>query len=104
VRVIPAEGGASRVVVAAADPGQDPAPHWIEWSPDARTIYFKTVGPQGRSAIFAVPAQGGTPRPVLVFPDPARQSPRTEFAVGPGYLYFTMGHHEGDIWALELAR
>jgi hypothetical protein len=51
-----------------------------------------------------VPAKGGTPEPVLVFPDLARQSPRTEFAVDQHFLYFTLGTHEADIWSLELKR
>jgi Tol biopolymer transport system component len=102
VKVIPAEGGEPRTVVPESDPAKEPAPHWMEWSPDGRTIYFKTLDPDGRSTIFSVPAAGGTPRPVLMFPDPARQSPRTEFATDGRFLYFTLGSLEADISVLEL--
>jgi serine/threonine-protein kinase len=102
VAVVSAQGGEARIVVPEADPSREPVPHWVAWSPDGRTIYYKTISPDGTSTIHAVAAGGGRPRLVVTFPDPARQSPRTEFATDGSYLYFTLGAHEADIWALAM--
>lgn len=104
VAVVPADGGPARTVVPPADPAREAAPHWVAWSRDSRIIYYKTLAPDGTSAIFAVPVEGGAPRPVVIFPDPSRQSSRTEFAVDGRLIYFTLASHEADIWTLELRR
>jgi serine/threonine-protein kinase len=89
-------------VLVQARPGVYPTPRYSCWMPDGRTVLYKADDERGRSSIWAVALDGGTPRRVIHFDDPARPSSRREFATDGTQLYFTIAAHESDIWLMEL--
>ncbi|MBI4520145.1 MAG: PD40 domain-containing protein, partial [Gemmatimonadetes bacterium] len=78
------------------------APQFEAWSPDGQTMYFNALSRDGVRAYFAVPATGGTPRPLVRFDDPTRPSGRPEFATDGTYLYFTIDNRQADIWVMSV--
>ncbi len=79
-------------------------PLFPAWSSDSRTVYYNAVDDLQQSSIWAIPASGGTPRILVKFDDPARQSHRSEFASDGRFFFFTISKYESDIWKMELAR
>jgi serine/threonine-protein kinase len=71
------------------------------WSPDGRSIYFKSHDPSGRASIWMVAADGGTPRLVTFFDDPARPSSRFNWAIGAGRLFFAIDERQSDVWVID---
>jgi Tol biopolymer transport system component len=98
------DGGQPRPLVDAADPATDPVPLLAQWAPDGRTVYYKALDRDGIATFWAVPAAGGRPRLVARLDDPARPSPRAEFATDGERLYFTIAERESDLWRMETAR
>ena len=99
--VEPAAGGEPRLVYETGARG--PRPEQIHWSPDSRTLYFKSHDASGTAEIWALPADGGTLRRVARFDDPSRPSHRFNMAVGPTHIYFTIDERQSDVWVIELA-
>jgi Tol biopolymer transport system component/serine/threonine protein kinase len=95
-------GSESSRQLLRVDPDMDPRPEFLQWSPDGRTIYYKAFDSEGRSGIWALPAPGGTPRLLIRFDDPVRQSSRPEFTSDGNRLFFTLTEREADIWEMEL--
>lgn len=95
-------GSESSRQLLRVDPDMDPLPEFLQWSPDGRTIYYKAFDSEGRSSIWALPAPGGTPRLLIRFDDPVRQSSRPEFTSDGNRLFFTLTEREADIWEMEL--
>ncbi len=98
--LITPDGGAPAQLVRVGGP-DEPVPELALWSPDGRAIYYKAFDARGRSSIWAIPAAGGTPRLLVQFDDPYRQSHRPEFATDGGRLYFTLSARDSDIWTME---
>ncbi len=101
IEVIPAEPGRPRVVYAPTT-SSDPRSRSVVPSDDGRTLFFKSTDPEGRSAIWSVPTQGGKPRLLVRFSDPARPSIRPDFAAGAGRFFFTLEERQADIWVAEI--
>ncbi|HEX2451499.1 MAG TPA: BTAD domain-containing putative transcriptional regulator [Gemmatimonadales bacterium] len=97
------DGGEPRPLLRYARP-EDPRAEVLQWSRDGRTVYYKAFDPTGRSVIAAVPAAGGTPRDVVRFDDPLRQSTRPEFATDGRRFFFTIGTRISDVWEMTLDR
>ncbi len=104
LEAIPVDGGPVRVVYAPVPGSADPSVRSVEASVDGRTLYFKSEGAEGQSGIWAVPTDGGKPRLLVRFVDPARPSIRPDFAVGAGRFFFTLEDRQADIWVAEVAR
>ncbi len=101
--VIRPEGGSPRAMLDAANWSEAQGfPTHAVWSPDARTIYFKAVDWTGRASFWAIPAQGGKPRLLVRFDDPAFGSARQEFATDGKRLYFTVTDRQSDITVMEV--
>ncbi len=100
--VVPGSGQPTPLVRYAS--AEEPRAEVLQWSPDGRILYFKAFDPTGRSVIGAVPATGGTPRDVVRFDDPLRQSTRPEFATDGQRFYFTIGTRVSDVWQMALER
>jgi Tol biopolymer transport system component len=100
LRVIAPDGTGRRVVVPASA-GQ-PQPSYAIWSHDSQTIYYKAYDAQLETSIWAVPAEGGQPRLLVTFDDPAHRSLRREFARDGQRFYFTIANDESDIWTMQL--
>lgn len=75
---------------------------FAEWSSDAATVYYKATDMAGTASFWAVPIGGGTPRLLVRFDDPSKQSNRIEFTTDGERFYFTIGRQESDIWLMEL--
>ena len=104
LRVVSLEGGAPRVLVESKDPAVLPQPRFAAWSRDSQTVYYKAYDADQRSSIWAVPAAGGTPTLLVTFDDPARPSPRGEFATDGQRFFFTIGHAESDIFVMDVRK
>ena len=104
IRVTPADGGPTRTLVRGPLPGTTALPSFAIWSADGSVVYFLGIDELGRSSFWSIPAEGGTPTPIVRFDDPARESNRPEFATDGRRLYFTLAQKEGDVWVMEIPR
>jgi Tol biopolymer transport system component len=100
--IIAPDGGAPRLLVDAGDSGARPEPLLAQWAPDGRTVYYKALDRSGATGLWAIAPTGGEPRELVRFDDPARGSPRPEFATDGKRFYFTASERESDIWRMEL--
>jgi Tol biopolymer transport system component/DNA-binding SARP family transcriptional activator len=100
--IIAPGGGAPRLLVDAGDSGARPEPLLAQWAPDGRTVYYKALDSSGATSLWAIAPAGGEPRELVRFDDPARRSPRPEFATDGKRFYFTASERESDIWRMEL--
>ena len=69
VHVASPVGDAHRVLVAADS--TRPAPAFTAWMPDSRTLLYMAYDHRRQGSIWAVPAEGGTPRLLVRFDDPS---------------------------------
>ncbi len=91
--------GRSRTVFDAAAAGLDFIGDPV-WSADGSTLYFDARA-NGVGAVFAVPAAGGTARPVVLIDDP-RYSLAQNLTLYEGNLYVTLTEYDADVWTMEL--
>lgn len=62
LRIVPADGGASRDVLTLNSAAEVPEGWSLAWSPDDRCLYFlQTPAGQSLTQLFRVPVSGGTP-------------------------------------------
>ena len=102
IMVIPDTGGTPRQVF---QPGPTaPLAFGPRWSPDGRTIYFKSMGRDGLVSFWSVDVAGGTPRLLVVFADPDRQSSRADFATDGRRFFFAIEDRQSDIFVAEVVR
>jgi len=100
--VVAADSGVSRVLYTAPDSA--PPPETAVWSRDGRSIYFKSHDAEGRAMISVMPASGGTPRPIVRFPDLTRPSSRQGFAASATRFYFPIEDRQSNVWIADLTR
>jgi Tol biopolymer transport system component len=100
VMVVPAAGGVSRQLFAPD--ASAPAAAQVAWSTDGRTIFYKAHDAEGRTSFWAVHPEGGSPRLLVHFPNPDRQSYRKDFAVNGQRLYFTIEDRQSDVVLADL--
>jgi len=103
LRLIPREGGKSRILVETSDPDILPAPIFPAWSKDSRTVYYLAYDAERRASFWSVPVSGGRPKLLVRFDDPSRQSSRYEFAADGERFYFTLAKYASDSWVGELS-
>ena len=96
--VISPDSGAARVVVDSANGVTAGQPLW---SRDGKTLYFKSHDARGNAEFWSVPATGGRPTLLLRFDDPMRPSNRTQWALGPGRMYFTIEEQQSEVWVMD---
>jgi hypothetical protein len=72
------------------------------WSADGRTLYYKAHDAQGRASLWSVSAEGGTPRLLVRFDDPDRQSARKDFAMDARRFFFAIEDRQSDVFVAEL--
>ena len=102
IGLVPADSGPERVLLDPARGG--PAPEVPAWSPDGKTIYFKSHDAMGNASIWAIPAAGGTPQLLVRFDDPTRPSYRPEISVGGGRIFFTVDERQSDVYVMDVER
>ena len=96
-------GGTPRTVIAAGTIGLQNLT-WPEWSADGRTIYFRAFSPDGIEGVYMVAANGGAPRLLVRFDDPAMSVFGGAVLAGNGMFYFAVGEVESDIYVMDLVR
>jgi len=101
VRVGPATGGPSRLLVPRPDAST--GPYIAAWAPDARALYYLFRDGAGWS-IRSIPASGGPSRVLVTFGDAEQQPSRYAFVTDGRRFYFTLGRRESDVWVAELRR
>ncbi len=79
-------------------------PSWPEWAPDGRSIYFRAVDAKGIEGLYQVDLDGGAPRLVVRFDDPARSVFLGSIPIGNGRFYFVAGELESDIFLMDLVQ
>jgi eukaryotic-like serine/threonine-protein kinase len=77
---------------------------WARWAGDSRVIYVSGIAADARAVVYAVPAEGGTPREVAHSEGPTYQSYRFTFDVHGGTLYLSVADPQSDIWVTEVGR
>jgi serine/threonine protein kinase/dipeptidyl aminopeptidase/acylaminoacyl peptidase len=101
LRVGPAAGGPSRLLVPRPD--ENSGPYMCDWAPDARTIYYLYRGPSGWT-IRSVAPSGGASRVLVTFDDSEREPSKYGFSTDGRRFYLTLGRKEGDVWVAELKK
>ena len=99
LRVGPAAGGPSRILVPRPD--ENSGPYICTWARDARSIYYLYRDASGWS-IRSVPASGGASRLLVTFGEAEQQPNRYGFATDGRRFFVTLGRREGDVWMAEL--
>ncbi len=100
--VIPVDSGPARVLVDPARPGGLQVEQ-IHWSPDSKSLWFKSHDATGNASILSIPLAGGEPKLRVRFDDPARPSYRTTWWLGAKRIYFTVEDRQSDIWVMDVA-
>jgi Tol biopolymer transport system component len=77
-------------------------PGFGRWSFDGCRIFVFAFDSQGRSSIWAMPSDGGTPTLIVQFDDPSRESNRPEFDTDGKRIYFTLARKDGDAWVMDV--
>ncbi len=102
VVLIRPETGAMRTAYAPRAGTADPSVERVEWSPDGRSIFFKSLDASGQASFWVIPAAGGRPRLLVRFDDPGRPSSRPDFATDGRRFYFTIEDRRSDISVAEV--
>lgn len=104
VVVIRPDNGEMRTLYAPKPGTADPPVERVEWSPDGRSIFFKSLDATGQASIWVLPSTGGRPRLLVRFDDPSRPSSRPDFATDGRRFYFTIEDRRSDISVAEVIR
>ncbi|MEP6573198.1 MAG: protein kinase [Gemmatimonadota bacterium] len=75
-----------------------------QWSADGRTVFHVTEDSGRVMSAIAVPLDGGAPRVIVRFNDPARPWHRYGFRVRASRIFVTLGDEQSDIWETALSR
>ena len=115
--VDPSGGSSQGIALIPADPREpsarqvlyrpgpnDPAPEGPAATSDGKSIIFKTHDAAGQAALWSIPSSGGTPRLLVRFTDPDRQSNRVEFATDGKRLFFTIDEKQSDVYVADLVK
>ena len=101
IGIVPADSGAQRDIYV---PGAgDPLAELAIFGANGRELYFKSHDAEGRASFWSISADGGRPRLLTRFDDPARTSNRFEFASDGQRFYFTLEDRQSDIWVADVA-
>jgi Tol biopolymer transport system component len=104
VVVVPADSGPVRSLYARRPATADPEAEQPAWSPDGKSIWFKSHDAEGDASLWSLPLSGGAPRLLVRFDDPARPSYRTEWATDGTRIFFAINDRQSDIWVVELSK
>jgi eukaryotic-like serine/threonine-protein kinase len=105
IALIPADprDSSARRVLYRAGPN-DPGPEQPESTPDGKSIIFKTHDAIGQAGVWSLPSAGGTPRLLIRFTDPDRQSNRVELATDGKRIFFTIDEKQSDVYVADLEK
>jgi eukaryotic-like serine/threonine-protein kinase len=104
VAVVSVDGGAGfPLPMTGPLAGKEVEPFAFAWGPDGRQAVV--VVPSDTApfqALWSVPLDGTTPRPLLLFDDPYATFGRGAFAVQRSTIYFALLRSESDVWVADL--
>ncbi len=103
IRLVRPEGGASRVVAGPEQTGglRLRRPLWLIGEP---ALLARAEAPGGQGGIWRVPIDGGEPRELVRFDDPARPVYRDDFASDGERVLFTVSEISSGLWTAPLLR
>ena len=103
IRVVSPEGGKTRVVAGPETlSGQRfRRPLWMLGEP---VLLARAEAPGGQGGIWIVPVDGGSPRELVKFDDPARPVYRDDFASDGERVFFTISELSSSLWSAPLTR
>lgn len=104
IAVMTPVGGEPRMLYMPRPGTSDPAVERVEWSPDGRIIYFKSLDATGRASLWKLSPSGGRPQLLVRFDDPTRPSSRPDFATDGKFFYFTIEDRQSDISVAEITK
>jgi hypothetical protein len=87
-------------IVYSAKSWADPIPTGVELIDRDRTIVFKAENKNG--TFWSIPVTGGTPRQLVRFDVPGRDSFRSDFDIRGDRIYFIMANHQSDLFMAQL--
>jgi serine/threonine protein kinase/Tol biopolymer transport system component len=93
--------GAARRIYTRSSPDL-PMPERVALDERDTTVFFKAHDAEGRAEFWSVPIAGGPATLLVRFNDSARPSPRWDFAVGGGRLYFAIDERRSNIWIADV--
>ena len=103
LRVLPVDSGAPRQLYDETKRGA-PVAETSTWSPDGRTVWFKSHEANGDASIWGVPSIGGTPQRLLKLGDDRLRSDRYGFHVASGKIYFVLTDRQANVWMMDIAK
>ncbi len=104
IAVMQPTGAELRMLYIPREGTSDPTVERVEWSPDGRTIYFKSLDAMGRASLWRLSSSGGRPQLLVRFGDPTRPSSRPDFATDGKWFYFTIEDRQSDIAMADLSK
>jgi Tol biopolymer transport system component len=102
IELMTPDSGAPRTLYTVADTLRDPIAGRVEFARDGSGVYFKSHDAMGHASIWYQRLAGGRPTILVRFNDFARQSYRSNFAVGAGRFFFAMNDRQSDVFVAEL--
>jgi Tol biopolymer transport system component len=103
VVTVPVDSGPAKAVYSRPPTGDAPRAIEAQWSPDGKTIFFKSRQTDTAS-FWSIPATAGAPHLLARLTDPYRLSLRGDIAADRTHLYFTLDDRHSDLWVGELKR
>jgi Tol biopolymer transport system component len=104
IMVVAPDSGASRTLYTPRPGSADPLAEWPAWTPDGKSIWFKSHDSEGRASLWSMAPSGGAPRLLVRFDDPTRPSYRVEWTTDGKRIFFAINDRQSDIWVVALTR
>jgi hypothetical protein len=98
---VPVDSGSPRILI---DGARGITANQAFWTANGTQLIFRGHDSRGRSAVFSIPASGGTPRLLVVFEDPTMSTVRGGWGYDRDRMYFSAEERQSDVWAMEVER
>jgi Tol biopolymer transport system component len=99
--IVPVDSGPPRILMDGAHGIDADKAYWVA---NGTQLIFRGHDSRGRSAVFSIPAGGGTPRLLAVFEDPNIAAVRGGWGFADGRMYYSAEERQSDVWVMELER
>jgi len=99
--IVPVDSGPPRILMDGAHGIDAGKAYWVA---NGTQLIFRGHESRGRSAVFSIPAAGGTPRLLAVFEDPNLSAARGSWGFAAGRMYYSAEERQSDVWVMELER
>jgi serine/threonine-protein kinase len=99
--VVPVDSGPPRILI---DGARGITANQAFWTANGTQLIFRGHDSRGRSAVFSIPASGGTPRLLAVFEDRTMSTVRGGWGFDRDRMYFSAEERQSDVWVMEVER